>query len=168
MASEIVPRASSTEGLQSMLVSINATCPASLGDAELVFTAELPPLGYSTYFVRPAAGRQAAGCSGSTRALPSGAPGGGSRTLTLDNGLVSLDFDTKTGLLVSAKAGGVGAALSTAFRWYNSSDGLEVPQGGDNNRGQASGAYIFRWARAGSSNPRRCQRGRKLNPGVPS
>lgn len=145
MASEIVPRAASTEGLQSMLASINATCPASLGDAELVFSAELPPLGYSTFFVRPSAGRQAAaGCSGGKRTLPSSAPGGGARSVTLDNGLVSLDFDTKTGLLASAKAGGVAAALSTAFRWYNSSDGLEVLEGGDYNRGQASGAYIFR------------------------
>lgn len=32
--------------------------------------------------------------------------------------------------------------LTTSLAWYNSSDGLDVPEGKD--RGQAGGAYIFR------------------------
>ena len=41
-------------------------------------------------------------------------------------------------------ANGATARLSTSFAWYNSSDGLDV--GEEHNRGQASGAYIFRCA----------------------
>ena len=37
-------------------------------------------------------------------------------------------------------AEGASVKLSTRFGWYNSSDGLET----QDNRGQASGAYIFR------------------------
>lgn len=72
--------------------------------AELVFIARLPPLGYSSFFVQPASG--AGGCGG--------AGGGGSaagaqqarrgvgaseegRFVTLDNGLVRLDYDADTG-----------------------------------------------------------------------
>jgi hypothetical protein len=40
------------------------------------------------------------------------------------------------------KSGDVEMDLVTRFAWYNSSDGLETNE----NRGQASGAYIFRWA----------------------
>lgn len=51
------------------------------------------------------------------------------------------------GLLHSMRGpGGAQARLSAAFGWYNSSDGLEAGHGPDDNRGQASGAYIFRWA----------------------
>ena len=38
------------------------------------------------------------------------------------------------------ESNGVSVSLATAFSWYNSSDGLDVQE----NRGQASGAYIFR------------------------
>ena len=41
---------------------------------------------------------------------------------------------------MSAVSDGVSAALSTRFLWYNSSDGLDSSE----DRGQASGAYIFR------------------------
>lgn len=42
-------------------------------------------------------------------------------------------------------AGGATARLSASFGWYNASDGLDVPaEPEDNNRGQASSAYIFR------------------------
>lgn len=98
----------------------------------------------------------------------------GEQYIELDNGLVSLRFDRETGglgaacaasgcthsssphsvpctlrpaaaagLLADMKAGDVSARLSASFGWYNASDGLEAPP--EENRGQASGAYIFRW-----------------------
>ena len=56
-----------------------------------------------------------------------------------------------TGLLTSMSANGATARLSTSFAWYNSSDGLDV--GEEHNRGQASGAYIFRCAGIGGRTP---------------
>ena len=54
--------------------------------------------------------------------------------------------DPLPGLLHSMRGpGGAQAHLSASFGWYNSSDGLEAGHGPDDNRGQASGAYIFRW-----------------------
>ncbi len=44
------------------------------------------------------------------------------------------------GLLARMSVGAVSARLTTSFAWYNSSDGLDSEE----NRGQASGAYIFR------------------------
>ena len=48
------------------------------------------------------------------------------------------------GLLSSMTANGATARVSTSFAWYNSSDGLDA--GEERNRGQASGAYVFRCA----------------------
>lgn len=98
VASQILPRAASTEGLQQLLTGVNATCPASLGDAELVFMAELPPLGYSTFFVRPSASKAADCLTGvpGKDAMPN--PADSSRFITVGSGVVSLDFDKKTGM----------------------------------------------------------------------
>jgi hypothetical protein len=60
-----------------------------------VFVARLPPLGYSTFVVQPAPD-----CS---QPLPTAARGGSTvtggkdRYASLDNGIVSLEFDTHTG-----------------------------------------------------------------------
>jgi hypothetical protein len=136
--SQLVPAAASTRGLQRLLAQVNATSADTFGDAELVFVARLPPLGYSTFVVQPAPD-----CS---QPLPTAARGGSTvtggkdRYASLDNGIVSLEFDTHTGLLHGLTAEGVTTQLSLWFSWYNSSDGLEATE----NRGQASGAYIFR------------------------
>lgn len=48
------------------------------------------------------------------------------------------------------RVGATSARLAVSFAWYNSSDGLDSQE----NRGQASGAYIFRcavlWGRYGA------------------
>ncbi|GAB4821252.1 hypothetical protein N2152v2_008298 [Parachlorella kessleri] len=210
IASQLVPVAPSTWCLQRLMARVNATCPAGLGQAELVFLAELPPTGYNAYYLRPdvvsggtavaagssggssaggdaAAGRvRGSGGGGPVRrserqeswdsaepgpaqqitqpvaasaggwpaslhgeAVPASAgPGAAAgrdecdekgRT-TLDNGIITLEFECERGILVSMKTGDAEMELVTRFAWYNSSDGLDVSE----NRGQASGAYIFR------------------------
>ncbi|KAL4419672.1 hypothetical protein ABPG75_006770 [Micractinium tetrahymenae] len=155
VAAQLLPAAHSTLALQDLLASINATCPTTFGNAEVVFIARLPPLGYSTFFLQPVADPSAGSCRGragiaahasgaATVVPPAAAPDRKQPKSTdeavLDNGLARLEFDTNTGLLVHMSVGGTTARLTTSFAWYNSSDGLDS----DENRGQASGAYIFR------------------------
>ncbi|KAL4437798.1 hypothetical protein ABPG77_005710 [Micractinium sp. CCAP 211/92] len=151
VAAQLVPADTITLALQQLLASINATCPTTFGDAEVTFIARLPPLGYSTFFLQPIADSSAGGCqqmagtaaSAAAPIWPKAAPRNqqrGSKESMLDNGLVRLDFDTSTGLLARMSVGAVSARLTTSFAWYNSSDGLDSEE----NRGQASGAYIFR------------------------
>lgn len=152
VAAQLVPAAPATLALQDLLASVNATCPATFGDAEVTFIAQLPPLGYSTFFMQPAAEPSAAGRQGraSHAVTPAAAtvrppvqhskqPGSQDEAV-LDNGLVRLEFDASTGLLARMRVGATSARLAVSFAWYNSSDGLDSQE----NRGQASGAYIFR------------------------
>lgn len=66
--------------------------------AELVFMARLPPLGYSAFVVEPSPAGGRAACSPSSSGRGS-QPSRGERYRTLDNGMVSLRFDTRTGAL---------------------------------------------------------------------
>jgi alpha-mannosidase len=153
VASQLVGVAPGTWCLQQLLAGVNATCPATFGDVELAFIARLPPLGYSTFYLEPQPDAACTPSSSSTRdaqrscgtglhstsstAKTSGSSSAakGEKYEKLDNGLVTLEFDTETGLLARVTAGGVSARLSTGFAWYNSSTDAEQP----------SGAYIFRW-----------------------
>lgn len=81
---QLVPVGAATAALQHLLVSINATSPASLADAELVFIADLLPLGYSTFFLEPIPGScgeassraSSAAASQPSRMSRAGPPGG--------------------------------------------------------------------------------------------
>lgn len=164
---QLIPVASSTLQLQGILSGVNATDPTSAADAELVFEAEIPPLGYTSYVVHPAdeaqqvecqaqaqtdsASSQPGGCCFESKTAKSAAPISSSRSsgaatpfndaVSISNGLVTVEFDPSTGLMSSISVdGGPSIALSAALRWYNSSDGLDSQE----DRGQASGAYIFR------------------------
>jgi alpha-mannosidase len=162
-----VPASRRTRGLQRLLSDINATYAADSGAAELVFLAELPPLGYSSYVLTPLP-------EGSSAAAEGAALGGGGpqppaaaevviqhdaaplasdetsnatagepepHPVVVDNGAVTLRFCPRSGLLQSAALrGGPAVALTPQFFWYNASDGLEAQE----DRGQSSGAYIFR------------------------
>lgn len=98
-------------------------------DAELVFLARVPSLGYSTFFAE--------------RDLsPSHQDLSAKETeQSLSNEFITLEFDPLTGLMTSMTEEGYGTIpLTVSLWWYNSSDGLDT----DRNRGQSSGAYIFR------------------------
>ncbi|EFN53834.1 hypothetical protein CHLNCDRAFT_36397 [Chlorella variabilis] len=135
MASQLVPASHSTNSLQQLLAGVNATSPTTFGNAELVFVARLPPLGYSTFFVQPCAHSMHDSSIGKLEeaahrdSAPKPAGPTDAKLLQASNG----------SLLRSMSSQGTSVQLSTFFGWYNSSDGLEVQE----NRGQSSGAYIF-------------------------
>ncbi|KAL6770979.1 hypothetical protein ACKKBF_B33465 [Auxenochlorella protothecoides x Auxenochlorella symbiontica] len=125
-----------TRRLQHLLHETNASSEAA-GDAEVAWVADLQPLGLATFTMLPASVGRA------ERDMVSGAGPRRRRDEVLDNGILRLVFDAEAG---SLKGIGIDGAepiqLTTSLAWYNSSDGLDVPEGKD--RGQAGGAYIFR------------------------
>ena len=166
---QLGPLASSTLQLQEILSQVNATDPTSAADAEIIFEAEMPPVGYSSFVVHPDEEKQQGcsamkssasdsnlaiiGCCGETeittkRAAPitksrsSRATSSASNdVISISNGILTVEFDSSTGLMSSISVeGGPALPLSANLRWYNSSDGLDSEE----DRGQASGAYIFR------------------------
>jgi len=149
-----MPLAASTVALQNLLISINATNFADAADSELIFSAELPPLGYSIFEMR--ATPESVGCAAKQDKLSAAlhendAQAGNSKPkqssssllepLHMTNGIVTVEFDSVSGLMSGiAVDGGPRIKLSSSFSWYNSSDGLNS----DEDRLQSSGAYIFR------------------------
>lgn len=149
----MVPISKSTACLQNLLASVNATDAGADADAEIVFMAELPPLGYAMFEIKPAKEQK---CTPPVKPTPATAKlhGGHASTAhrsgsltkksgasSITNGLVTVDFDTSTGLMSSiALENGPSAKVATTLMWYNASDGQDV----DEDRGQSSGAYIFR------------------------
>ena len=109
-----------------------------------MFNAELPPLGYNTYIVQPAAEAAGSACrlpvptqlaAGEAAAGMHGARAPASRRrtaavakkkgpVTLSGGVVSVTFDAATGLMTGVEAGGIKAALEVGFGWYNSSGAI--------------------------------------------
>lgn len=102
----------------------------------LNFLATAPPMGYATYFLTPSATVEGAPLTHmselKTVAVHAGAT-------TISNGLLTLTFDTSSGLIsgYADSTTGLNAPFSSTFGWYNASVGNAVD-------GQASGAYIFR------------------------
>jgi hypothetical protein len=123
-----------TKNLQQLMVAANASKSADAGNVAVVFSAEVPPLGYASYKLEP--GPAATPC---VAPAPHN-PGVDGKDIVLGNGPVELTFSSKTGSLVSAAIDGTLINLATDFLWYNASDGLES----QSNRGQSSGVYIFR------------------------
>lgn len=99
--------------------------------AWLVFEASLPPMGFATYYLLPLPGEPPV-----ANAVPLHASG---PNVSLSNGIVSLEFDTASGLLKSWTdfASQTTTAFTQALMWYNSSAGNADAT--DN-----SGAYDFR------------------------
>lgn len=120
---QLLPVSRTTQGLQAHLAGVNATISEAFGDAELVFVATLPPLGYSTFFLQPSdscgaaatapcggAGGDASSALADAQRLHGGAApaaalvalqgrvdsSNGGREL-LENGLVTLEFDSESG-----------------------------------------------------------------------
>ena len=185
------------------MASIHATDIDDAGDAEIVFIGKLPPLGYSTFEIRPIhysrhpENHNSISCTkikennrlitrklaeleelsaltglhgiawnnayvqqlkrgrqkmvqeqGDDRTNSEGyisntAPqSGGKSAYELTNGILSLLFDKDTGQLRSMenKRSGTSIPLAMSYVWFNASDGLDS----DEDKNQASGAYIFR------------------------
>ena len=96
----------------------------------LVFEANLPPLGYATYFVRQT---QRSGC----KYLQ---PQTQAKGIILRNGVLEVAFDDVTGRIkyITNLALNQTIQLDQQFFWYNASAGNNM------NSSQASGPYIFR------------------------
>jgi len=175
--SQLVPIAESTQSVQSMLATVNATDPLAAGDAEIVFLGELPPLGYSSYILEPVdEGKNEERNSVSQMSAVHSTPADEDTDyVSITNGLLTVTFDQSSGLMSSilinnnssttasgpstngsgnsGKGGRSGEVstiqLSSSLRWYNASDGLDSNE----DRGQSSGAYIFRPSNGSSDYP---------------
>lgn len=105
----------------------------SKAKSELVFKADLPPLGYSTYLVRLSQNKQLFKEQRSTK-VPT------VNDSTIENEFVQVVADGKTGLLREMRfTDGTNLTVNQSFYWYRAMNG---------NNSQfdfrASGAYIFR------------------------
>ncbi|KAL4536505.1 hypothetical protein Ndes2437B_g05917 [Nannochloris sp. 'desiccata'] len=164
-----------------MLATVNATDPVAAGDAEIVFVGELPPLGYSSFILKHVedAERKEKKSVSQMSAVHSAPANKDGANVSITNGLLTVTFDRSSGLMssisinhnssrttsstireASAHGSSVGSflgndrdvstiRLSSSLRWYNASDGLDS----DEDRGQSSGAYIFRPSRGSSDYP---------------
>jgi alpha-mannosidase len=171
--SQVVPIAESTHSVQSMLAMVNATDSVAAGDAEIVFVGELPPLGYSSYILEPVDDQESKRERDSSNAPLLEVSAGNSKnedeeSVSITNGIITATFDKSSGLMTSISIADEGAdrsadgtndrdsssdvstiQLSSALRWYNASDGLDSEE----DRGQSSGAYIFRPSKGFSDFP---------------
>jgi alpha-mannosidase len=165
--SQLVPIADSTQSVQSMLATVNATDPVAAGDAEIVFLGDLPPLGYSSYILKPGEDKKEELKSVSQLSAMHVTPADEDTDhVSITNGLLTVTFNRSSGLMSSisinntssnddSSGGGRGGReistiqISSSLRWYNASDGLDS----DEDRGQSSGPYIFRPSRGSSDYP---------------
>ncbi|KAL0029171.1 hypothetical protein WJX79_000097 [Trebouxia sp. C0005] len=151
--SQLVPVAQSSQDLQSIMVK-EGLLP-SLDDAaqdELVFLAHLPPVGYAVYTIQPYSSEHAP-AKAAVRATMEDVPQPTQKSveldhlatdqnqLSVDNGLLQMNFSTKTGRLESLfnRQAGVAANVTFDISAYISGD-----QNAGGEFGPASGAYIFR------------------------
>ncbi|KAI5069031.1 hypothetical protein GOP47_0015332 [Adiantum capillus-veneris] len=101
---------------------------------ELLFECSTPPLGYSTYYVKPS---QNDSYSAEHSLIEENIQSHGAHA---KSNSVQFTFSSSTGLLERLKRkDGVEVSLEQSFCWYNASDGNT-----EETRGQASGAYVFR------------------------
>jgi len=108
---------------------------STLGKA--VFQVYMPPMGYSMYIFKV------------TKKMPNEqntiiqSSKGKAQDRMIENHMYQLIFSNTTGKLISIKnkQSGASTSLDQTWGWYNSSDGNVKKK---QNRGQASGAYIFR------------------------
>jgi hypothetical protein len=118
----------------------------------LAFTATLPPAGYAIYAITPSATAEGApNTHASTvtvvRAFQEDDSDSSNKrfrlraTQTITNGVVTVSFDSTTGLVTGLTTATANTALSQTFWYYNSSNfGGPDDQTGDS--GQPSGAYV--------------------------
>jgi len=101
--------------------------------------ADVPPVGYATYLLHPDDDSnvnkvQNLYGSSNMHAFPP-------KNIQISNDHLTVEFDKTTGFISQIIEGnGQSHSISASVWWYNSSDGLDSKE----NRGQSSGAYIFR------------------------
>jgi len=128
---QVIPISKATRNVQKNETGENFIQDDKLTN-DLVFMAAVPPLGYSLLDVIPKSDIYINQEKDSILTL-------GTDT-TISNGILTVTFDSSTGMLVSIGREGLPPIdISTTLFWYNSSDGLEA----GNVREQSSGAYIF-------------------------
>lgn len=101
--------------------------PAGGGLQSIIFVASLPPLGFDTYCLETDPGMAEV----SQQAVLPDVP------VLLENDYLALEFCNNSLCKITNKETGVAALATQSWLWYNASVG-------NNESGQASGAYIFR------------------------
>eukprot|EP00850_Spirogloea_muscicola_P002507 SM000009S23636 [mRNA] locus=s9:1224350:1238286:+ [translate_table: standard] len=134
---QLVPLSHATKRLRKIYASL--TKDRSKNDAlyTLIFYAEVLPLGYSTYYVTALENGTAANTAGRAVMAEEGASGMNSQEATAN--VAQLLMTQKSTRLSHSKAAKDALEVAVSFHWYNASDGNT-----EENRYQASGAYIFR------------------------
>lgn len=100
-----------------------------LAEANIAFVAPVEGLGYAVYEIRPVWEIERF-----RRTLSS------NEKFSISNEHLTVNFDARSGRVSSVLQDGISIPFTCDLLWYNSSDGLHS----DVNRGQSSGAYIFR------------------------
>jgi hypothetical protein len=138
VVAQLLPLSAEDESVRAVYSGSNATTLNWL-----VFTAStVPAMGYTVFFVTPTQSADEAPLTHisipKTYRLGAGLRGQVG-SITLNNSIIFLTFDSTTGQLASLSNtnNGISVPLTQSFLWYNASVGNSVS-------GQASGAYIFR------------------------
>ena len=100
--------------------------PEIMSEANIIFVASMQGLGYSVYEIRPVWNTEVSSPS--------------NEKFSISNEYLAVNFDARSGRVSSIVQDGTSIPFSCDLFWYNSSDGLHS----DVNKGQSSGAYIFR------------------------
>ncbi|GBG61654.1 hypothetical protein CBR_g23169 [Chara braunii] len=106
---------------------------------ELVFEAQVPPLGVATYFVDHPTNPSDRASVSAMEQLDTNASASGIVDVGNDYVRVSIANDTGRLQRITELKSGLSVELKNSFLWYNGSTGNTVEE-----PGQASGAYIFR------------------------
>eukprot|EP00850_Spirogloea_muscicola_P005017 SM000022S07231 [mRNA] locus=s22:665524:679079:- [translate_table: standard] len=134
---QLVPLSHATKRLRNIYASL--TRDQSKDDALyiLLFYAEVLPLGFSTYYVTELANGTTANTAG--RAVMAEEDASGMNSQEATSNVAQLLMAQGSSRLSHLRAAKDALEVAVSFHWYNASDGST-----EENRYQASGAYIFR------------------------
>ncbi len=125
VSSDVVEFSKNTKKLQKYYYG--GEKPDIVADANVVFLASVEGLGFSVFEIQPDWDVEFT--------LPPS-----NEKFSISNEYLTVNFDARSGHVDSIVQDGISTPFSCDLFWYNSSDGLHS----DINRGQSSGAYIFR------------------------
>lgn len=126
LTSNIIRLSKSTKKLQRYHYG-GKEIPKPSAEANIVFLAPIEGLGYAAYAIRPVWDRASPSQSSNEK-------------FSISNEYLTVNFDARSGRVSSIVQDGESIPFSIDLMWYNSSDGLHSSV----NKGQSSGAYIFR------------------------